>query len=74
MVVKKRHEWSRVRMNVKDTRPHKVTEWLNLNFGATWGVDNRNGVWQFLWDGESKIYSAHFANEEDATLFALKWL
>lgn len=74
MVVKKRHHWTKVKIQLHDIRAYQIINWLTENFGRQWGIDYNKGTWQFLWSGESTTYDASFANEEDAVLFSLRWL
>ena len=64
----------RVIVTRKNYLPAK--KWCSEHFGKKWDLlDNRTGVWRCLWSGSSDptrfVFS--FANEKDATWFALVW-
>lgn len=64
IVPKKQHQW-------------QADVWCTEKFGKRWSpVDNRTGVWCCFWLGTRDVrgYEWLFLNEQDAVLFALRWL
>jgi hypothetical protein len=51
--------------------------WCSENFGPEWlAISNKSGTWCCFWAGFTNGdsgYDYHFANEADATMFALRW-
>ena len=60
---------------------HREAEaWCRERWGKRWSViDNRQGTWACFWNWDRKNensigqYRYNFKNQEDATLFSLKW-
>ncbi len=59
-------------------------QWCYGQFGPRWGLvesknESRSGTWTVLWIGHdsrgqlSRNYRWHFAREQDAMLFQLRW-
>lgn len=59
----------------------EINEWLLDTIGAEqplWGKEG-TGTWALFWDMEGSrlhrgCYRVHFYRQQDATLFALRWL
>jgi len=56
-----------------------ATEWCEEQFGERWvATQNRNGKWCVFWAGtRSKnpgTYEWFFENDQDAAMFALRWI
>ncbi len=55
----------------------EAVNWCNEHFGDRWSVtDNRDGTWYVFWAGPRSWnnYEWFFKNEQDALLFALRWI
>lgn len=57
-----------------------MQQWCYSHFGARWSPVSRDpaeklGRWTVLWAGfkQPSDYRWHFRNEQDATLFVLRW-
>ena len=57
-----------------------MQQWCFTHFGARWSPISRipaeqHGRWTVLWCGpdQPKVYRWHFATEQDAILFTLRW-
>ena len=61
-----------------DQRKHVHAErWCRQQLGKRWNViDQRGGLWACFWAGREAHdkYRFCFAQEADATVFALKWV
>lgn len=53
----------------------EMKKWTTENFGGGWSGD-RHSTWCVSWAGvnDPEYYIWHFKHEQDAVLFALKWM
>jgi len=62
---------------VHKDRHRDAEAWCRSEWGERWSVtENRQGTWCCFWGGfrEAKgNYVYHFAHEQDAVVFALRW-
>ena len=68
------------RLEYEVRTPRHVVEpaktWCEAEWGPRWSaIDNRTGTWSVFWAGRGipGYYRWHFATEQQALLFALKW-
>ena len=57
-----------------------MQQWCNKNFGSRWSpvsrlLEEKSGKWTVFWCGmkNPRDYRWHFATEQDALLFRLRW-
>lgn len=69
---------------IHKSQHHQAARWCYETFGARWaaveygngiGKATKSGVWACFWAGRDNFeyYNFHFHNEQDFTLFVLKW-
>ncbi len=62
---------------VHKDRHRAAEDWCRSQWGPRWSVtENRQGTWCCFWGGFREAngnYRYHFAREQDAVLFALRW-
>lgn len=54
----------------------EATNWCEQQFGPRWSaVSNRSGEWCVFWGGvdSPRNYHWYFLNEQDVTMFVLRW-
>jgi len=55
------------------TTADRAKIWCHDNFGIDWGTDDTDGRW--TWQvGRDRTTAFQFKDEQDAVLFALRWL
>lgn len=61
---------------IPKSQHHEAVAWCHEHFGARWAsMDNLSGRWCCFWAGRERFghYRYHFADEQAAVMFALKW-
>jgi hypothetical protein len=54
----------------------EMSKWCEQQFGRRWeAIGNREGTWCVFWGGKGTPvhYRWYFKNEQDATIFLLRW-
>ena len=55
------------------TTADRAKIWCHDNFGIDWGTDDTDGRWTWQ-PGRDRTTEFQFKDEQDAVLFALRWL
>lgn len=61
---------------IDPSQHHEAETWCWQHLGPRWeAFGNKSGRWACFWEGRRRFggYRYHFADEQDATIFALRW-